>query len=214
MGRRPVPIEIGAQYGSWTLLQEHYRATQKHRAMLCRCACGTERIVRLDALRRGSTAGCGCHVERHGQWNTPEYKTWQAMRFRCSNPSHVHFADYGGRGIKVCERWRESFSAFLEDVGPRPSRQFTLDRIDNSKGYEPGNCQWSTRKQQANNRRTNRVVVIRGVEANATEWAHAAGLPADCVGMRLRKRWSPYAAVMTPIGMPRVDDPRDSLSAA
>jgi hypothetical protein len=83
----------------------------------------------------------------------PEYTAWALMKSRCNNPRHPRYADYGGRGIGVCERWQMDFSAFLADVGPRPGLGYSLDRIDNGRGYEPGNCRWATAKEQASNRR-------------------------------------------------------------
>jgi len=91
--------------------------------------------------------------ERHSKWNTPEYRAWHNMIQRCHNPENTGYYNYGNRGIKVCDRWRYSFKNFFEDVGAKPSPELTLERIDNDKGYEPGNVVWIDRECQANNRR-------------------------------------------------------------
>ncbi len=89
----------------------------------------------------------------HGWWGTPEYRAWVDLIARCENPKHPRFADYGGRGVLVCPRWRSSFAAFLADIGPRPAPRLSIDRIDNDGNYEPGNCRWATTKVQAANKR-------------------------------------------------------------
>jgi hypothetical protein len=117
----------------------------------------------------------------------PLYPTWRAMKTRCLNPRHHNFARYGGRGITLCERWKDSFESFLADVGERPSPDHQLDRIDNNRGYEPGNVRWATRVQQAANRRDNVFLEAFGQRLLVKEWSRLTGVDAHTIRFRLRR---------------------------
>lgn len=135
------------------------------RTWKCRCDCGGESVVRSDALTTGNTQSCGCLVQEHmskiGKTNathrlsrTPEYQSWSRMIHRCYFPQDKGFKYWGGLGVTVCERWRDSFEAFLADMGPKPSLRHSIDRYpDNCGNYEPDNCRWATPLQQRHNRR-------------------------------------------------------------
>jgi hypothetical protein len=139
----------------------------------CHCDCGSDVQVRGQSLRIGRTQSCGCLARltttqrnhRHGNAargkQSPEYIVWNSLKTRCLNPKSSSYVHYGGRGITVCPEWRDSFEAFLRDVGPRPEGH-TLDRIDTNGNYEPGNCRWATQEEQANNRRADAQVLVNG----------------------------------------------------
>lgn len=175
---------------------------------VCQCDCGNEHIVRTGNLMSGAVKSCGClnNVENkrkrcttHGKSDTTEFTIWAQMRGRCNNPSNRAFKNYGGRGIKVCDRWDNSFSAFLEDMGTRPSLAHSLDRTDNNGNYEPGNCRWATWEQQQNNRRSNRRITYRGKTQTLMEATRSLGVRYDTVLLRIQKGWDVTDALETPI---------------
>ncbi|MGN8062766.1 hypothetical protein ACTJK4_14000 [Ralstonia sp. 22111] len=137
--------------------------------------------------------------ERHGQSNSPTWKSWRSMRDRCGNPGSRSYSDYGGRGISVCERWN-LFENFLADMGERPSRRHSIDRYPNTDGnYEPTNCRWATPAEQARNRRSNRVLNFRGESKCVSAWADAIGIDRLTLQRRLYLGWSVERALTTPL---------------
>ena len=159
---------MNARFGMLTVVGETPIGSHHQRRVWVRCDCGSpEKIVRLAQLRRGGTTSCGCYHRairlhgvstRHGDSRhgaiAAEYHCWTSMKSRCLNPSSTHFRHYGGRGIKICQRWLDSYEDFLADMGRRPSAKHSIDRYpDNDGDYEPGNCRWATHSQQMKNRR-------------------------------------------------------------
>lgn len=172
----------------------------------CVCQCGNRIAAETYLLRRGSVSSCGCLARdetirrstKHGLCYTPEYKAWQSMRKRCQNPNDHSYPDYGGRGISVCTEWDQSFERFLADMGPRPSTDHSLDRIEVGGNYEPTNCRWATRIVQQGNRRNVERVEYLGETKAIPEWAHEFGLTPSCLRQRLEKGWDLERALKTP----------------
>src|SRR5579885_3584077 len=123
---------------------------------------------------------------------TVEYVAWYNMIDRCHSSNHPAYERYGGRGITVCDEWRDpktGFPSFLAEVGPRPGKEFSIDRIENNKGYEPGNCRWATRKEQSRNRRSNKLLTIDGVTKTMVEWADEAKVSYRIIKERIKAGW-------------------------
>jgi hypothetical protein len=173
--------------------------TRKGPAMwTARCDCGKSITTRAISLKSGNTTSCGCSRTKHGQARTGLYRLWSAMIARCERPTAKSYKDYGARGISVCPRWRGSFEAFAEDMGPRPSPSHTLDRIDPNRGYEPGNVRWATWVQQGRNKRSNRLLTVDGVTMTLTEWSERTGIGVTTIRERIRRGWSVSRAVTEP----------------
>jgi hypothetical protein len=161
---------------------------------LVRCFCGTEKVMQKASVRKSKSCGCltGSLLSkartRHGATDTPTWKSWKSMLERCESRAHKSFKDYGGRGIAVCGSWRV-YENFVSDMGVRPSGM-QLDRVDNNRNYEPGNCRWATPKQNANNRRSSRFVEHNGERRTVSQWACTVGIGRDTLIGRLDKGWS------------------------
>lgn len=172
-------------------------------AYLCQCSCGAVTRVASGNLVSNKVKSCGClNLERirsqDGLSNTPTYVSWNMMVRRCSVPSASDYPDYGGRGISVCERWKD-FKSFLEDMGERPEGQ-TIERKDVDGDYEPGNCRWATCIEQSNNKRTNRTLTVDGRTQTIAEWGRERGLHPKTIRQRLLLGWSDEEAVSRPAG--------------
>jgi len=153
--------KIGMKFGRLRILSLAGRTSSGRAVWLCQCECGKTKKVVNGNLMTGAVRSCGCligesnisHGACRGGKITSEWITWKNLRNRCLNPKDKDFKNYGGRGIKVCERWASSFANFIADVGERTSPQHTLDRINNDGNYEPGNVRWATKSEQRKNQR-------------------------------------------------------------
>ncbi|HEY6019500.1 MAG TPA: hypothetical protein VIY48_06255 [Candidatus Paceibacterota bacterium] len=189
----------GKKFASLTVL-----IVKDHVFCVARCDCGNEIEVRINNIKRLHTRSCGCLAKdnnlTHGvARNHPRiYGIWTNMMARCYKPTTKHYDNYGGRGIRVCERWHDP-ARFLEDMGATYASQLTLDRIDGDKGYSPENCRWATRQEQQNNLRTNRWIETPRGRLTVAQASREFGLRHEVIRSRLNMGWSDYDAVMTPI---------------
>lgn len=198
---RPAPNAkdmTGQVVGRLTLLERipSERINGRSRARYrCQCECGNITVATSDNLKANRTLSCGClQRERasetsktHGASRSKIYRIWASMIGRCTNTRDPRYADYGGRGILVCERWKLSFEAFRDDMGPRPSSKHSVDRINNDGNYEPSNCRWATSSQQSLNSRHNRLVEVNGNKIPLSEACRRVGAPYGRTRLRMNR---------------------------
>lgn len=201
----------GVRFGKLTVIHFAGQMTNpsggKRTMWYVQCDCGN--VIKYDAghLRMGRKDNCGCvlkygqHTITHGAsiGGRPisEYNIWASMKERILNPNYRHFLHYGGRGITLCARWRDSFESFLADMGPRPSKKHSIDRINNNAGYEPGNCRWATRFEQANNKRCNVILTHGGMSLTVAEWSRKLNINEDSIRYRMKAGWT-IDKILTP----------------
>lgn len=183
MSHPSIQYERGHKFGDCTYIEDifpTYSSNGKWKIRKCKfkCVCGNEFIGRLVEIKSGRHLGCGCRAKTHGLagadakgHRTKEYNTWLNIKKRCYNKNNPKYADYGGRGIRVCDRWLNNYPNFLSDIGDAPSNLHSIDRIDNGKDYNPINCRWATPKEQARNRRKNLLLSYNGETLCLSEWA-------------------------------------------
>lgn len=195
----------GETYGRLTVVnRDGYMGDQA--AWQCRCSCGNTVKVASYSLGSGETQSCGClQRERaadssrtHGRSDSKEYRTWQAMRTRCTNENRDNYSHYGGRGITVCDRWMDSFEAFYSDMGPAPSEDHTIERNDGNGHYGPGNCRWATQKEQMRNTSRSVFVNWQGRSITLVELSETVDVSYDLLQARIARGWSVEDAVSRP----------------
>lgn len=202
----------GARFGRLEVLSVSEDGSPSRTKWLCRCDCGADTVVRADALASGATQSCGCLQKElaaekllkrtltHGDAASREHAIWRSMKNRCLNPKTPDFQWYGRRGIRVCDTWRNSYEAFVADMGRAPTPKHSIDRIDNDGDYSPENCRWATRREQGNNKRNNRKIEYGGQIYTLSELARKAGLKVTTLIMRLDQyHWPIEQAVEAPL---------------
>ncbi len=195
---------IGNRFGKLVVVAECGTDKWHNRLFTCKCDCGGESVVAGCLLRNGNTKSCGClkrsvlgdSSRTHGARKTRAYYSWWNMKSRCERPNSKYFADYGGRGIKICDRWN-SFDNFLSDMG-QPAEGETLERVNNDLGYSPDNCRWVDRKTQANNRRSSVFYEVYGARKTLQQWADLAGISRTTISARIKAGWDIDRAILTP----------------
>ncbi len=198
----------GERHGSLTVLHvDSDRTTPEHRYWRVRCDCGEEITVTYTNMKNRKDLSCGCKTGlrrkppvMHGLARSAEYQAWWHIKDRCYNPKATNYPRYGGRGITIVDEWLNNFQAFYDDIGPRPSPDHSLDRIDVNGNYEPGNVRWATATEQARNRRNNIFATINGETKSLPEWCELLSVHHGTVYTRIHQRgWSPERALLTPI---------------
>ncbi len=212
----------GQRFGRWAVIERAENGKARQTRWLCKCDCGTEKIVQAGHLRNGKTKSCGCYnsdvtAERNhtikkkhgGAIHTRRerlYKIFISMHHRCEKEYHPQYERYGGRGISVCDEWSgehgyENFRnwAFQNGFDPTAKRKdMSIDRIDNDGNYEPSNCRWTSYKQQSNNRRSNHLITIDGITHTISEWADIVEIDQRTISSRIFNGWSEQDAVLRP----------------
>jgi hypothetical protein len=199
----------GQRFERWVVICPGIANRPKDKAWLCECDCGTRKVVTQTSLLRTdgkNSKSCGClqreavsqALTKHGMSNSDEYRTWRNIISRTTNPNATQYDEY--RKIGVADIFKNSFEAFYKEVGPKPSPEYSIERINNNKSYEPGNIKWGTRIEQNNNSRRNIVITFRGKTQTLAQWTQELGLPYEKIRERIKKlNWSVEKAFTTPV---------------
>ncbi len=201
MGKTSKQNMVGKKYGFLTVLSEiELRNKNGHIMYNVKCDCGKEKSVLGASLRNGLSRSCNkCTLltGSHGMWNTKVFKVWTSMKSRCSNANSPSYKNYGARGIKVCDRWLNSFENFYKDMGE--PNELTLERIDVNSNYEPSNCKWASPKEQSRNRTNNVFYTYKKQTKCVGEWCELLKMPTSTFYNRIKRGWSIDEIIETPI---------------
>lgn len=204
-GKYPVKTYLkGETIGRCIYLEEIYG--RERRYVKVECQCGVIFISKLCNVKRGVCCGCNTGKIRnkqgalfmHGKSKSEEYNIWNSMKDRCFNPNNKSYPNYGGRGIKVCDRWM-FFINFMNDMGMRPSSKHSIDRKNNDGNYEPSNCKWVTKSEQARNTRGEKMLTLDGDTKKLWDWYSIYGIKPSVIKKRLNIGWTIEKAIKSPI---------------
>lgn len=203
-----IPI-VGNRYVNLLVVEEISKRNKNGHIMYkCLCDCGNYKEILGNSLREGRTKSCGkCNLQgiKHGMWKTKEFNTWQNMLQRCNPLKKDKYKNYAGKGIEVCEKWKESFINFYLDMGDAPSKIHSIDRKDVNGHYTKENCHWATPIEQTRNKTSNRVLLYKGEEKCLSEWCEIFNIAPTTLHNRLLRGWSIEDAIEKPINNKRKD---------
>ena len=207
MAKHQVQIEDGDRHNMLVAVALSHK-TSNGQYWTFACDCGKSKVIRAADVVGHKQKSCGClsvtHGNTRGGKSSPTHMSWVAMRERCTNPKMMAYANYGGRGITICSQWANDFTQFLADMGERPSKDHSIDRIDTNGNYEPSNCRWATSTEQNQNRRNMVMVTVGDETLCVAEWSRRFGVPHDTIWRRMNvMNWSAEKAVTTPVGADR-----------
>jgi len=205
---RKIEVKAGDRYGRLTVIKELEQKGHR-RIVLCRCDCGKEKAFGLNNIRRGTTISCGCYYKevamrlrgKYGELvNTKLYGVWKTMKQRCYDRNKQHYACYGGRGIVVCDEWKDDFLAFYNWAMANGYKEgLSIDRIDVNGNYEPANCRWVSHIEQCNNRRDNTCLSLGDETHTISEWSRILGIRPNTLQNRKSSGWSDEDILTKPL---------------
>lgn len=202
---------VGQVFGRLTVTSYSRPQKKGYHYWWCQCSCGKVIEAGNQGLVTGDKRSCGCLKKEnatamgkskriHGMRGSREYGIWNGIKDRTLNKNGQYWDRYGGRGVTICDGWRDSFEAFYADMGPSPGKDYSIDRIDNDGGYSKDNCRWATRKEQCRNRKSNARITIDGVTRTKVEWVELSSISPNTIQYRVRVAGIPFEqAIKSPV---------------